>query len=206
MKVDRRQFVAGVGMAAMATTANALPTHHNVVIRTKPATLVTRFPGGGRFTIAMKPSFRITKSETSDVIVCHGDLTIKTDEVVSHEGKRQIRVEILDWVASGTSQALSGPFDFRFVANSRVEAAESRIVAGDVSDFPAVAHFAVPYELRTSLGTARGVKLMSGVIRSLPPAPADVLSISDVAPLVWDSGSAHEQQAVRVDTLFSVCA
>ena len=211
MKVDRREALkmvsTGVGVSV---AANALPAHHNVVIRTAPGTVATRFPASGQFNIAMKPSFRITRNGASEVVVCHADLIIKTAEVSAHEGKRQIRIQIVDWIATGSSHALSGAFEFRHAADAGV-AQDSLIVAGEASDFPAFATFSVPYELRTSFGTARGIKRMTGLIRSLPPTPADLLNIKDVAPLVWTHDNnaptnVAELSSVRVDTLFSVCA
>lgn len=202
MLANRRkaiQIVSGTVGAAVVAGASVPPVDTNEVASvTKRAPLP--FPEKGRFAIPIKPAFRLRKDGKSEIVVCHGELVVEVHQPAG--GANELSVRLADWSATGNTELLGGAFELRH-APENVTATGNLVPLGK-EGFPAVLTMTVPYEIVTRHGIAKGVKVLKGSISSLPPAPADLLDMSDAKKAQW-SDAAPEIAAISVDSLISAC-
>jgi hypothetical protein len=103
------------------------------------------------------------------------------DAYTNRSQRRQVDVEVEDWVATGTSKLLGGDVEFRMTKEPTL--LRSWVMAGiagreSKGDFPGEAQFAMRYQVRTPAGTLRGLTgVAAGPISAFPPAPGDVFRI-----------------------------
>lgn len=163
-----------------------------LLVALAPAGADTPFPKAGQYTIKSKPSFLISVGDSKEVVECDATLLIKAgDPYITAKGTRRVDLQVIDWKASGKSELLGGPINFRMTKGAKVD--DKSFVetyglakAKGGADFPAQAQFAVPYELDTPFGTVSNlVGVTRGTIKSFPPA-GDVFMMEkgDIAKLM----------------------
>jgi hypothetical protein len=128
----------------------------------------TVFPKSGEFEIRSFPMFQLSNGKQAEVLVCEAKMVLRTSEPRGAGPRRQIDVDILDWVATGRSRLLGGPVEFRLTPEGRRP--KSWVRAGREGDLPGQARFALRYQVTTPQGTVRGLNgVAKGPIRSFPP-------------------------------------
>lgn len=135
----------------------------------------TKFPKPGEFTIHSVPMFLLSRGERTEVVACKGKLVVRTGRPrVGARQRRQVDVEIVEWVATGTSKLLGGKIEFRQTPGGRLK---SSVTAGKNADLPGVARFGMNYQVTTPRGTVEGLTgVASGRITSFPPR-GDVFTV-----------------------------
>lgn len=184
--LDRRDalkvVLGGIGGIAIAKTLPGELTDsvsaESAGKRLGAVQVMNNFPTAGRYEFNSQPIFKVSKGGKSEVIVCQGKMVIQTQKpFLNSDKKQQVNVEVLEWKAVGTSELLGGPVVLT-MTKGRKGSEASRVVASTTKDFPADAQFAVSYEMKTSSGTVSGLNgVIRGVIRALPPLPADMMSM-----------------------------
>jgi hypothetical protein len=183
--LDRRDalkvVLGGIGGIAIAKTLPGKLTN-SVLAESAGKQLGTvqvmnNFPTAGRYEFNSQPIFKVSKGGKSEVIVCQGKMVIQTQKpFLNRDKKQQVNVEVLEWKAVGTSELLGGPVVLTMTKGNAKKT--SHVVASNTKDFPANAQFSVSYEMKTSSETISGLTgVIKGVIRALPPLPADVMSM-----------------------------
>jgi len=147
------------------------------------------FPRAGQYVIKSKPTFLITVGENQEVVECQATLTIRAgNPYITAKGTRRVDLEVIDWKASGKSELLGGPLNFRMKKGMKVDDKSFVETVGlaKVADFPAQAQFAVPYELSTPFGSVSNlVGVTRGSIKAFPPSDdVFVMEKGDIAKVM----------------------
>ncbi|HRC84132.1 MAG TPA: hypothetical protein PK413_00830 [Thermoanaerobaculia bacterium] len=126
------------------------------------------FPKAARFDIHSVPMFLLQAGDRSELLICKAKMQVNTSEPKRDaQRRRQIDVEVLDWVATGKSRMLGGRVEFRMTPS---RGHKSWVRAGREGDLPGVARFAMRYQVTTPQGTVTGLTgIASGPISAFPP-------------------------------------
>lgn len=149
------------------------------------------FPAGAEFEIRSNPTFNVTVGDRNEVVVCKAKLILRTsDPYVTEDGKRRVDLEVVDWGAVGQSELLG---ELKFSKREGPASEKSWIesfrawTVEQPQDFPALAQFAVPYQLETQFGTVTGLYgVTRGHIHTFPPSKGDIFTMQkgDTAQLM----------------------
>lgn len=135
------------------------------------------FPKPGRFEIRSLPLFLVGDGERDEVLVCKAEMVVQTKEAYSMGGRRQVDLEVVEWVATGTSRLLGGKVEFRQTKPLKSWVRTKATGTDRGADFPAQARFAMRYQVTTPQGTVRNLTgVATGVIRQFPPK-GDVFAV-----------------------------
>jgi hypothetical protein len=127
----------------------------------------------------------LTDGTQTEIIICKAQMGVRTGEAYTNRNqRRQVDVEVEDWVATGTSKMLGGDVEFRMTREPAL--LRSWVMAGvagreSEGDFPGEAQFAMRYQVTTPAGTLKGLTgVATGPISAFPPAPGDIFRIEKV--------------------------
>jgi hypothetical protein len=143
------------------------------------------FPKAGKFTINSTPIFLLVKGAQTELLIMQAKMAVSTGQAyVTGAKKRQVDVEVQDWVATGRSKMLGGKVEFRLSKDkaqpkSYVTAAAKRGKGkAKAGDFPAQLRFGMRYDLQTPQGTVSGLAgVATGAISAFPPKAGDIFNI-----------------------------
>lgn len=136
------------------------------------------FPASGRYVINSSPTFNVTVGDTTELVVGKAELILITSEPYeTADGRRQVDLEVVNWSAVAKSELLG---DLKFQKTG--ESPEPSFVRSYAdwtpdtpADFPALAQFAVQYELTTKFGKVSGLMgITNGRIHTFPPTKGDL--------------------------------
>jgi len=149
------------------------------------------FPPGSEFVINSSPTFNVAVGDRTEVVKCKARLVLRTsDPYLAENGKRRVDLEVIDWQAVGQSELLG---ELKFSKREGAASDESWIesfrnwTVEQPQDFPALAQFAVPYQLETQFGTVTGLYgVTRGHIHTFPPSKGDIFTMEkgDTAQLM----------------------
>ncbi len=133
------------------------------------------FPKPGRYVLHSVPMFVLNRGDKTEILVCKAEMVLTTGEAYLNTGKRrQVDVEVHDWVATGRSRMLGGEIEFRLTPS---RASRSWVRAGKNGDLPGTARFGMRYQVTTPQGTVKGLTgSATGAISSFPPK-GDVFTV-----------------------------
>jgi hypothetical protein len=154
--------------------------------------MAAEYPAPDTYVITSKPSFKINVGDQSELLTCDAKLVLRTSEPsITAEGTRRVDLEVVNWEAQGTSELLG---DVRFTMIKGEKTPDASFVvskqAYDASapgDFPALAQFALWYELETQYGKVANLYgLTQGEILSFPPRSGEIFTMEkgDTAQLM----------------------
>ena len=142
---------------------------------------MANFPKAGKFRITSAPIFLLVKGNQTELLIMKAKMDIKTGTAYANGGKkRQVDVEVANWVATGKSKMLGGKVEFRL---SKEGPQPKSFVTAEATgakseDFPAKLRFGMRYELETPRGTVTNLTgVATGSISAFPPKAGDVFNI-----------------------------
>ncbi|MFY9622470.1 MAG: hypothetical protein WAM70_11715 [Pyrinomonadaceae bacterium] len=157
------------------------------------------FPKAGKFQITSAPIFLLIKGNQSELLVMKAKMKIDTGNAYTNGSKkRQVDVQVGEWVATGKSKMLGGKVEFRLSKDAAQP--KSFVTAGKSSakdDFPAKLRFGMRYDVETPQGTLTGLSGVAiGSISAFPPKAGDVFNLRKTL----------EVRGVRVIPVACACA
>jgi hypothetical protein len=139
------------------------------------------YPRAGEYEVKSHPIFSLVRGDDVEILVLDATLHIRTaDARASRSGRRQVSIEVTDWVARGHSDLLDSDVTMQLTGTQR----GSSVAATQVgADFPATLRFNMNYQVEVNGGARRGNVIGGlrgtavGKINAFPPQPTDIFQI-----------------------------
>ena len=137
------------------------------------ATEQPAFPDANdEFRIRSKPIFLLTYNGETEVVVLDAEMTVRTAAALTNKrGKRQVDVEVAEWVANGRSELLNQDISLRLEGDQPRSLVTARTFD---QDFPANLRFRMNWAVEAGGNRIDGLESQAvGTINSFPPRPND---------------------------------
>jgi len=129
------------------------------------------------FEILSKPIFTLSRDGRSELLVFDARMVVNTAQPqTNRRGKRQVNLEITEWVAQAHSTLLDQDIVMRQEGDDHPQ---SRVTAQNFdSDFPGEMRFPMNWAIEIGQERIAGLQAEAvGTINAFPPAPGDVFDI-----------------------------
>jgi len=124
------------------------------------------------FTIRSKPIFLLTYNGDTEVVVLNAEMTVRTGAPQRNKrGKREVDVEVAEWVATGRSELLNQDVSLRLEGDQPRSYVTARTFE---RDFPANLRFRMNWAVEAAGERIDALESQAvGTIHSFPPRPND---------------------------------